>query len=271
MRLIIAVIIFFFISCKTKQTNNTHSVTVASPTISTEDTIVGDDSLIVSERINGPANMRDSANGKLLFTLNDNVEVSATEAKSNWLQVGLYADLTKEQMDSLLIQKGSAIFVDGKEIGKALEDIHLDGAIRSTDGDKGELIGYTSVTNIRPNTIVENAFTTIVNTSSSPLTQKSFSKFLKNFEFQEFDELLPQFKGFEIDENWIDDPSPLLRLWLIFEGEKFYGVFHSRPLHLSGASTVKTKRGFYFSTFSHDQKINKELIDAFNSYIVQVD
>jgi hypothetical protein len=31
------------------------------------------------------------------------------------------------------------------------------------------------------------------------------------------------------------------------------------------------KRCFYFTTLSQDRKINKELIDAFNSYIVQVD
>jgi hypothetical protein len=63
----------------------------------------------------------------------------------------------------------------------------------------------------------------------------------------------------------------MLRLWLIFKDDKFYGVCHSRVLNLNGASTVKMKRGFYFTTLSQDCKINKELIDAFNSYIVQVD
>jgi hypothetical protein len=271
MRFVIVVVLFSFISCKTKQSNNTTPAPVSSAAKSFTDTTSADTALIISERIDGPANVRDSANGQLLFSLGDNVAVSATEAQNNWLQVGVFVDVTKEEMTSFMIRKDSPILVDGKEIGKALQDIHLDGVMQSNDGDEGELTGYTSVANIRPNTIVENAFEIIVNDSSTPLTEKSFSRLFKDFQFNKFDGLLPQFKGFEIDENWIDDPSPLLRLWVIFDGEKFYGVFHSRPLHLNGATTVKMRRGFYFTTFSHDQKINKQLGDAFNSYIVHVD
>jgi len=34
---------------------------------------------------------------------------------------------------------------------------------------------------------------------------------------------------------------------------------------------LEVKRGFYFSTFSQIDKTNKDLINAFNSFIVQVD
>lgn len=257
MRIIIVPLLL--ISCSGSQVN--HPAT-AIPEPSTH---------IIGERIDGPANERDKENGKLLFVLQDNVHVAATEPNGKWVQVGLFIDLTKEQVRSSQIKKGSQILVDGREVGTAAVDIHLTGISTGNDGDFGELTGFTSISNIRPATIVENAFTEIFNHATGPLTKKDFSSFLLDFEFQDFNGLLDQYNGYEIDENWIDDPSALLRLWLIFEGDKFYGVFHSRLMSLKNASTTRVERGFYFSTVSKDKKKNEKLIEAFNSYISQVD
>ncbi len=136
-------------------------------------------------------------------------------------------------MDKLMITKGSKLYVDGKEIGHTIKDVPLQGAFETERKLKGELVGYTSISNIRANTFPENAFMEIINSNGNSLATNQFQKFFKNFEFRSFDSLMPHFKAYEIDENWIDDPSPLLRLWILFKDDKFYGVFHSRPLPLN--------------------------------------
>jgi hypothetical protein len=271
MRVIVSLLLFTFISCQTDQAVKNQSANVPTQVPDSMDTVHNEDPLIISERIDGPANIRESVNGKHLFTLNDNVVVAATEAKNSWLQVGLITDLTQQQKDSLIIRKGSKILVEGKEVGQAVDDIHLTGSFESKDGSHAELTGYTAISNIRSNTIVENALYSILNGSPGSLTEKSFERFFKQFQFQNYEGLLPGFKGYEIDENWIDDPSPMLRLWLVFKEKKFYGVFHSRMLQLNGATTTSLNRGFYFSTFSHDQSTNQQLVHAFNAFISHVD
>jgi hypothetical protein len=256
MRLLFIGIALFIGSCNSADTDK------SAPAPSTTKTS-GSESPIISERIDGPANVRDAVNGKILFSLNDNVAVSANAPRNNWLQIGVQAELTQEQKDSSLISKGSRIVVDGKAVGEAIEDIRLENG--------ADLIGYTSISNIKTATIPENIFSTIVNNNKSKLTKENFKRFLKDFQFIDYDSLLPNFKGYEIDENWIDDPSPLARFWLLFEGDKLYGVFHSRPLDLATGMTRKVERGFYFTSFEDDEKKNKDLIKAFNSFITQVD
>ena len=229
------------------------------------------DTLIKSERIEGPANLRDTVNGKLLYVLNDNTIVSANQVQNNWLQVGVFAQLTKLQMDSLLIKKGSKIYVDGKEVGYAVQDIHLNGAITTKEGFFGELVGYTSIRNIKPYTIPEIALSKILNSKATDITINDLGGFITNFQLNSFDGLLPDTRGFEVDENWIDDPSPLLRLWLIFKNDELIGIFHSRKLEVIGRNSVHVDRAFLFTSFSNNPKMNLDLISSFDNYIKQVD
>ena len=272
MRAFTAILLLFIVGCNTKQQSKTTPlVALPETTIKSAYAKAVDDSFIIGERIDGPANIRATTNGKLLFILNDNVIVTSTNPKNKWLQVGVFADLSQKQMDCICLLKGSKLFSEGKEVGQAVENIHLNGAFTTNQGLKGELTGYTSISNIKPNTIPENVFSNIINLSSNPLTITDFKKLIADFKFTESNGLLAELKGFQIDENWIDDPSPLLRLWLLFKDDKFYGVFHSRPLILKDAKTTKVKRRLYLSTFNLDDKMNKDLVNAFNYYIVQVD
>ena len=229
------------------------------------------DSLTKSERVDGPANIRVKPNGKLLFVLNDNAPVAANEAEEGWLQVGVIASISQKEKDSSLIRKGSKIVVDKKIVGEVVEDIHITSMMVTTEGNLAELTGYTFISNIKPNSIVENEFSQIVNSKNGPLTLDQFERFLKNFEFQDFDGLLQNFTGYEIDENWIDDPSPLLRLWLIFDKRTLVGVFHSRPLKITRSTPIKVDRRFSFTPLTNDQTVVDSLVKKFNSYIKQVD
>jgi hypothetical protein len=78
--------------------------------------------------------------------------------------------------------------------------------------------------------------------------------------------------GFQLDENWIDDPSPMLRLWVLFNRGKLFGVVHSRKLNINTSITYKVDRGFTLSIIGdQDHQLVNDFIKEFNSYINQVD
>ena len=195
--------------------------------------------------------------------------MSATEQTGKWLQVGIEVDITEEQMDKHFIKAGSKIYINRKEAGQTMEDLQIS-TLTGRDGPKGILTGYTAINNIKPGTIIEDVFSSIVNASDDELKRSDFKRFIADFELEDYDGLLPGLSGNMVHENWVDDPSPMLRIWLIFQGEKFIGVFHSRPMHLGSVSSTKVERGFYFTSFT-DSNQSLQLINAFNSAIVQVD
>jgi len=272
MRLFNLFLIILFLSCNNRQEDKK---TPESSSLNTSEksgtNAHASDSLILGERIDGPANIRDTANGKLSFTLNNNIVVVTTAPQKKWLQVGVIVDLTQEQLKTLLIKKGSLLFVEGEEIGSTNEDVHLQGAFETNEGLGGELVGYTSISNIKSNTIPENVLAEIINSASSSLKETDFKQYIANFQFSQSNELLPGMKVYKIDENWIDDPSPLLRILLLFKDEKFVGIIHSRPLNIKNAVTKKLKRGFSLTAIQQDTKQLNEVVQEFNSMIVQVD
>ena len=81
-----------------------------------------------SERINGPANIRDSAKGEISFSLNDNVEVETIEPQNDWFKILISIKLTNEQYraDPLVFKKGTKLFdMKGREIGITLKDLTI--------------------------------------------------------------------------------------------------------------------------------------------------
>src|SRR5574344_2167996 len=81
-------------------------------------------SKILGERINGPANIRDTINGRILFSLDDTVKVECTEAKNNWHIVGLDALINATQSKQFKYLKGDTIFNShGEKIGVIISDI----------------------------------------------------------------------------------------------------------------------------------------------------
>ena len=228
------------------------------------------DTLIRGERIDGPANIRDTVNGNLLFVLNDNVHVSATEAEGGWLQVGILADITEDEWNKNRIKKGSQIILDGRVVGTAISDFTI-GSMKTNEGLLGEVVGYTSIKNIKPNTVPENALNKILNGREGPIKFDELDTYLKEFEIHSFDSLIKGAEGYMLHENWVDDPSPLLRLWFIFKDEELIGIFHSRALSLSQTRTVSVERSFLFTFFGRNAKDSSNLIKEFNAFIVQVD
>jgi hypothetical protein len=61
-----------------------------------DDNLVNENPKFVGERIDGPANIRDSINGNLIFELFENVQVEVTDFKNKWCQVGVLTPIKQE-------------------------------------------------------------------------------------------------------------------------------------------------------------------------------
>jgi hypothetical protein len=228
--------------------------------------VTDSDSLIISERIKGPADILDQENGKLLFRLNDNVPVTTTLPEGKWVQVGLFAELTESEYDCSCIKKGSSIRLKGRDVGTAMEDLKLE-VSKSTDGLRADLVGFTLKEHIRENTIPEFVLQQKINNTDS-ISLAGLQPFIRNFSLEPFEGLLPGFAGYSTDETWIESASVTPRIWLIFEKDRLRAVIHSRPLSLEGFQQHPLQYGLQLSARKGENEATvRRLIQAFGTFM----
>lgn len=225
---------------------------------------------IIGERIDGPANVREQAEGENLFELFDNTLIEvASKSENDWYQIVVFADINYQEagIDSML--KGRPIIVDNDTIGRILKTHEVS---IGTYGNKAFAIltGYTHKNNIKPTSIIEKAFENhLLKKERSVASYKSFilSFNLDTNAFGNSDYL-----SFYKHENAVDDPSPGFRLVLLFEKEECIGFVHSRAIHSSETSTYTLKRD-YLLTFFEDYPKDKQnqLVNFLNEWFVGVD
>jgi hypothetical protein len=226
--------------------------------------------LIIGERIDGPANIRDKPNGKVLFELYDNALVEVTtKAENDWYQVLVYADIdtTEYKMNSIL--KDRPIIVHTDTIGKV---------ITSHDISKGQgrdfvyamLFGYTHKKNIKPETVIETVFKN--NLSENRRNISAWKEFIDSFNLENDAIGYELYETFYNYENSIEDPSPGFRIVLLFEKEKLIGLIHSRPIQIDNSRTHKLLWS-YFVTFFKDypEKEQLKFVGYMNEWIQGVD
>lgn len=216
---------------------------------------------IISERIDGPANIRDTINGKVLFTLYDGALVSnCSPLENDWYRVGVFADIdtSEVRMDSITI--GRKIIVDGKEIGEVIAAHEI---FTSYGGDRAwaGLIGYTHKNNIDPSTIIEPALEKEMRDLQGKRTLEAWGPFIQRFALERDADFLGYNFYFNY-ENWLDDPSPGFRIGLVFEQGKLVAVLHSRPLVLPGTSDHKLNGAFDLLTYTDFGKANTFIADV---------
>jgi hypothetical protein len=223
---------------------------------------------IIGERIDGPANIRDQINGKLLFSLNDHTLVSCTSLKNDWYQIGLLMDVDANQSGMLDISEGRKIRVDGKEVGEIKSDMTV---YTGTDGEKSwaELIGYTHKDNIKPESIIETALSEYMKTVDNERSVAQFQNFIQEFQMEQND----GFEGYTIYynyENWIEDPSPMWRIGLVFQNNRLVCILHSRRLEIPGTTDHRFNRGFDCLTYK-DVDNSSEIVKMFRQFVNSVD
>lgn len=220
--------------------------------------------LIQSERIDGPANIRDAINGKLLFSLNENVPVITADSSEKWYMIALTLDLTQPQFDSRIIPKGTILYSDGIEVGKAKADLHLEDTIREGGDLKGIMMGYTSVQNIKPATLPENMLSRLL-TDSSTLNLAQLQDFIKGFHFVKSQ--MGHYPTYELDGGIVYGNAVFIRLLLVFDKDShLIGVVHLRQMPLTAGARHGLNRGFELFVLGHpDPGFVQDFSAIFNS------
>jgi hypothetical protein len=224
---------------------------------------------IIGERVKGRVEVRDKPGGEVLFALADSTLVTCAADSAGWCAVGLYMPIANTEYGTDSVRKGRKIVVDGRAVGEVLQDMYV---TTSSTGKESwaELTGYTQKDHIYPLSIIEGALRGYVDTVSSR-SLEAFGRFINSFKMERADELKP-YTSYFIYENWMEDPSPLPRVQLIFLENQLVGVVHSRPLTLPHTTDFPLERGFRV-LFYNDlrQQAREEFIKAFNSFITSVD
>lgn len=254
------IVILILPSCSGESSSDNNHITETTEKEEKEEKVVITESdPIIGERIDGPANVRDTVNGKKLFELYDNVLVETTQSEDEWLQIGLFVKLSKqEERDFIILPNTKLKSVEGNVIGKTSDTVD----VWMSDGNSGLIAAYTHIGNIKNKTVPELILAKSI--EKNEITKNELNQFIEdfNFEYSDSDEN-SDLKEYFIYESIVVDPSPRDRITLIFNNkEELIAVVHSRPLNTSRNETFKLVRGHSLTVTSDlSEKEIKEIID----------
>ena len=227
--------------------------------------------LIISERIDGPANIRDNVKGKPLFILNDNIPVSTSDMINGWCRIGLTVDLPDSQYTVQRISKGTTLSIDGLAVGKVLDDMDVDDIYREKGKGKAVLVGYTAMRNIKTMTLPENILAKMIDQDAAEnIGLTRLHDFIKGFKLAKGQ--VGSYVKFQLDEGVVFGPSSPLRLMLVFNKDELFAVVHRRKMPLTDPSVEILNRGYLLSVIaSPSLEYTKEFIKEFNDWISRAD
>ncbi|WP_143305247.1 hypothetical protein [Chitinophaga vietnamensis] len=224
---------------------------------------------VIGERISGAATLRTAPNGDVLATLADYIPVRCASLQKGWYPVSVDIDITPDEYRKPLFRKGRKLKVNGVVAGELKRDTRLPVA---TNGEKmwATVNGYTEQTSIRSGTIIENAVASYLKQHKN-YSLDAMQPFIRNFKLEEEKVLKPYVLWFNY-ESGIDDPSPMYRLALVFQGNELIGVIHARPLSIEGTTSRRMQRGFAINFLNGiDKTLRDDFCKKFNSFILSVD
>ena len=261
-------VLISILSCNSKQTNEEAVDKIVKETTAVSEP--NETELIIGERIDGPANIRNKPNGDILFELNDNALVEVTTKPENgWYQVLVYADIDYNEFEMDSILKDRPIIVDNDTIGKILKS-HYVSTGQGGDFAYAMLYGYTHKNNIKPETVIETVFKN--NLSENGRDFSVWKGFIEAFKLDNDAVGYDEFKSFYNYENTIEDPSPGFRIVLLFENQTLVGLIHSREIRLNNTKTHKLNWSYYVTFFNdYPEKEQMEFVNYMNEWIQGVD
>jgi hypothetical protein len=254
--------------------HNPADFTILKPGIKSASNIPLNNPPILRERIDGPANVRDKINGKILFRLMDNVPVFTADSSGKWFKIALEVDLSEDEYKSHFLAKDTRIFMNGREVGKTmdrlnLEDVYSDTTSAGYRGYNGQIAGYTSVKNIKEQSLPENCLCQLIAQNNTLTTEKA-KDYIVGFRFAEGRK--GRFKDFQLDDGFVEGPYMMLRLDLIFFEDKLIAVVHRRNLVCQNRPVQQLKRGYNLTIVgSQNPALIEEFIKEFNSFITHAD
>lgn len=259
--ILVILIGLLFTACSTTADKETSSKDTAST-----ERLLHQSELIIGERIDGPANIRDTINGKILFELNDQTLVETSPEEHDWLGIGILVKLTKRQFSMFKILPGMKL-INSKDqiIGIAMDTIQV--WMAYDDDSLGFIGGVTFKDNIKPETVPEKV---LVNLLEQKTTSKAeLNDFITNFQFKVYDlNKLPNINQMYIDQSLLVDMSPRDRITLLFRNDDLVGIIHSRELPTQNHKTYELIRGHKLTITSEltDQEIEEIRTKRINFY-----
>lgn len=229
----------------------------------------GQSRLEVGERINGPANIRDTVNGNILFSLDDGVLIETSPIVHKWVKIGVYIKLTPEQMQAFKLEKNVSLFDEkGKIIGKTIRPID----ISMLEENIGYVEAFTHQDNLNMAYNPELELMKLLN--SGNFQKKEMEPYMKKFGFTAYkDDHILKYKQYFIYESTVVDFSPMDRITLLFnQQQQLIGFFHTRSIFVKGFKTHELVRGHKLSVLEtiSTQEI-KTLKQKRNTYYNSVD
>lgn len=189
---------------------------------------------IYAEFIDGPANIREKPNGKVIFQLNNNVKVTCDTPENNWYFVGLKVYIKEQSLVNNAIKKGE-IFYDskGNEIGKTLDIVSPWTDIEYNKELKKyilTIVGYTYKDNIQESLVIENVLAKLINEKKKPIPLSELQDHIKEYKYQHwFKE--KNFDSYLYSKSWLKD-SPGVRVILIFYREQLCALIYTNEINL---------------------------------------
>jgi len=221
-----------------------------------------------AEVIDGPANVRDIPNGRVLFSLDDKVLVESGKSENEWLniQIPVYVDVNGSFADGAktVLNKSVKLYDErGTRIGITLEKVKAE-PFFDEDVHNGRKIvvlkGITHRQNIRQDSILELQLGGALNASTT-LSLEDFRDHLKSFHYKEW---MPRanFLAYIQFNDPTTDPTPWPRAILFFYEGKLIAVYHGKPVPSSRITASAKIRG---DTMSYVTGVAPELRKKFSA------
>jgi hypothetical protein len=226
---------------------------------------------IIRERAAGTVILYDAANGKPIAQVNDNVELEAGIPTKGWSSTLVYTEISGSQQEGQVLKKGSNIIVNGKPVGKLLEDVVVEMTFKNDKGvNTGTFHAAVAQEKLKAGTIIENALSSYL-AEHPGRTLSDMQTFIRQFQLEPTDNNQP-YKEYYNYESAADDPSPGYRTLLVFQQDKLIGVVGSRTMKLEGAKHYALDRDYhgYFFTDT-DENTRKDYTKKFNAFVNSAD
>lgn len=203
-----------------------------------------DQKIIYSERIDGPANVRSSPNGTILFSLNEDAIVDVGLEKDGWYPLIYSSDLDYDEFGLDSIKAGRFIIHAGDTSGTIIKT-HSVSTAQAGKSSWAILHGYTHKDNIKEESIIENRINEKI--QSNDWSFDNWKEIIRLFDLKSFRIDDDQISTFYKNESVAIDYSPGLRILLIFEKNQLVGILHSRSIQNEGMNTHAVIRGLHLS------------------------
>lgn len=228
-----------------------------------------------AEVLNGSTLFSDTVNGKIMFVLYDNIEITSTDFQNGWCIAGIEVivniNLMKDTGEWIMPKGMKLINWKGKEVGEILNDyvFYLGYEGRNAKEQTVLITGYTLRTSIRKNSIVESRITEAIGQKEKVVLQ-DLKNHIDEFRYQ-IDGQFHGFRSYFYNENIIETYAPIDRIRFIFKDNVLICIIHTRKLECPNTTDyLQPKYHFLFYNFV-DAATKEKLINDYNRFFKTIE